>query len=80
MIDHVSKSYLNKKNCWNEESFQNLESVIKVRYFKLQFIGLHSKLTQNKVDQHWKRFCENKTWFLQVKNYDVPFEKRSISK
>ena len=50
MIDHVVKSYLNEKiNCRNEKSFQNTESEIKIMYFKLLFIGLPSKLTQNKV-------------------------------
>ena len=60
MIDHVAKSYLNDKtNCRNEKSSQNTESEIKVRYFKLRFIGVHSKLTQKKVDQLCKRFCKN---------------------
>ena len=50
MIDHVVKSYLNENiNCRNEKSFQNTESEIKIMYFKLLFIGLPSKLTQNKV-------------------------------
>ena len=59
MIDHVAKSYLNDKtNCRNEKSSQNTESEIKVRYFKLRFIGVHSKLTQKKVDQLCKRFLQ----------------------
>ena len=50
--DHVVKSYLNENlNCRNEKSSQNTESEVKIRYFKLPFIGLHSKLTQKKVDQ-----------------------------
>ena len=60
MIDHIVKSYLNDKiNCWNEKGSQNTESEIKIRSFKLPFIGLHSKLTQKKVDQLCKRFCKN---------------------
>ena len=44
MIDHVVKSYLNDKiNCGNEKSSENTESEIKIRYFKLPFIGLHSQ-------------------------------------
>ena len=51
IIDHVVKSYLNDKiNCRNEKSSQNTESEIKIRYFKLPFIGLHCKLMQKKVD------------------------------
>ena len=47
MIDHVVKSYLNGKiTCGNEKSSQNIESEIKIRYSKLPFIELHSKLTQ----------------------------------
>ena len=37
----------------------NTESEIKIRYFKLHFIGLHSKLTQKKVDQLCKRSCKS---------------------
>ena len=60
MIENVVKSYLNDKiNCRNEKSSENTESEIKIRYFKLPFIGLHSKLTQKKVDQLCKRFCKS---------------------
>ena len=52
MIDHIVKSYLNDKiNCRNEKSSENAESEIKIRYFKLSFIGLHSKLMKKKIDQ-----------------------------
>ena len=45
MIDYIVKSYLNDKiNCKNEKSSENAETEIKIRYFKLLFIGLHSKL------------------------------------
>ena len=60
MIDHIVKSYLNDKiNCRNEKSSENAESEIKIRYFKLSFIGLHSKLMQKKIDQLCKRFCKS---------------------
>ena len=52
MIVYIVKSYLNDKiNCRNEKRFQNAESEIKIRYFKLSFIGLHSKLMKKKIDQ-----------------------------
>ena len=60
IIDHVVKSYLNDKiNCRNEKSSENTESKIKIRFFKLPFIGIYSKQTQKKVDQFCKRFCKN---------------------
>ena len=52
MIVYIVKSYLNDKiNCGNEKRFQNAESEIKIRYFKLSFIVLHSKLMKKKIDQ-----------------------------
>ena len=60
MIDHTVKSYMNDKiNCRNGKSSENAESEIKIRYFKLPFIGLHSKLMQKKIDQLCKRFCKS---------------------
>ena len=60
MIDHVVKSYLNDKiNCRNEKSFENAESEIKIRFFKLPFIGLHSILTQKKTDELFERFFKS---------------------
>ena len=60
MIDQIIKLYLNNKiNCRNEKSSENAESEIKIRYFKLSFIGLHSKLLQKKIDQLYKRFCKS---------------------
>ena len=51
MIDHIVKSYLNEKiNCRNEKR----KSENKIRYFKLPFSGLHSKLMQKKIDQLYK--------------------------
>ena len=56
MIDHIVKSYFNDKiNCRNEKSSENAESEIKIRYFRLLFIRLHSKLMQKKIDQLCKR-------------------------
>ena len=52
MIDDIIKSYLNDKiNCKNEKSSENAETEIKIRYFKLPFIGLHSKLMRKNIDQ-----------------------------
>lgn len=49
MIDYVVKPYLNGKiNYVNEKSSENTEADLKIRYFKLLFIGLHSILTQKK--------------------------------
>ena len=60
MIDHIAKSYLNDKiNCRNRESSENAASEIKIRYFKLSFIELHSKLLQKKIDQLCKVFCKS---------------------
>ena len=43
LIDHIVKSYLNDKiNSRNEKSSENTEWEIKIRYFKLPFIGLNS--------------------------------------
>ena len=45
MIDYIVKSFLNDKiNCRNEKSSENAETEIKIRYFKLPFVGIHSKL------------------------------------
>ena len=52
MIDDIIKSYLNDKiNCKNEKSSENAETEIKIKYFKLLFIGLHSKLMRKNIDQ-----------------------------
>ena len=32
---------------------------IERRYFKLPFIGMYSKVTQNKIEKLCKRFCKN---------------------
>ena len=36
-----------------------LKTEIKIRYFKLPFIGLYSKLTQKEIDQLRKRLCKS---------------------
>ena len=52
MTDYIVKSYLNDKiYCSNKKSSENAELEIKIGYFKLSFIGLHSKLMQKKIDQ-----------------------------
>ena len=43
---------------WDEKSSKTAKSEVKIRYFMLPFIGLHSKLIQNKIDQLCKRFCK----------------------
>ena len=59
MIDHIVKSYLNDMiNCRNGKTSQNTESEIKIRYFKLPFIELDSKVRQKKVDQLCKRLLQ----------------------
>ena len=60
MIDHIVRSYLNDKiNCRNVKKSENAKSEIKIRYFKLSFISLHSELMQKKTDQLCKRFCKS---------------------
>ena len=59
MIGHIVKSYLNDKiNCKNEKISGNAESEIKIRYFKLPFIGLHSTLMEKKLTNFAKDFGE----------------------
>ena len=60
MIDNVIAKYLQnaiiKKNTGNMPvEMPNIET----RYFKLPFIGIYSKVTQNKIEKHCKRFCKN---------------------
>ena len=38
---------------------KSAEEETKIRYFKLPFIGIHSKLTEKKIDQLCKRFCKS---------------------
>ena len=60
LIEHIVESYLSDKiNCRNEKSSENTESKIKRGYFKLPFIGLHSKLMQKKIGQLCKRFSKS---------------------
>ena len=60
MIDHIVKSYLHDKiSCRNGKSSENAEPEIKISYFKLRFIGLHSKLMLKKIDQLCKRFWKS---------------------
>ena len=60
MIDNVIKKYLqiniiNKKNIGR---VSGKTPSIK-RYFKLPFIGMYSKVTQNKIEKLCTKFCKN---------------------
>ena len=60
MIDDVIKKYLqNVISKTNTESMPVEMSNIETRYFKLPFIGMYSKVTQNKIEKLCKRFCKN---------------------
>ena len=60
MIDNVIKKYLqiaiNKANTGSMPvEMPNIET----RYFKLPFIGIFSKVTQNKIEKLCNRFCKS---------------------
>ena len=58
MIDNVIKKYLqNAINKTNTGSMSVEMPNIETRYFKLPFIGMYSKVTQNKIEKLCKRFC-----------------------
>ena len=60
MIDNVIKKYLqNTINKTNTGSMSVEMPNIERRYFKLPFIGMYSKVTQNKIEKLCKRFCKN---------------------
>ena len=60
MIDNVIKKYLqNAINKRNTGSMPVEMPNIETRYFKLPFIGMYSKVTQNKIEKLCKRFCES---------------------
>ena len=60
MIDNVVKRHLqNAINKTNTGSMPVEMPNIEKRYFKLPFIGMHSKVTQNKIEKLCKRFCKN---------------------
>ena len=60
MIDNVIKKYLqNVFNNTNTGSIPVEMPNIKTRYFKLPFIGMYSKVTQNKIEKLCKRFCKS---------------------
>ena len=60
MIDNVIKKYIqNDVNKTNTGSMPVEMSNIETRYFKLPFIGMYSKVTQNKIEKLCKRFCKN---------------------
>ena len=43
----------------NTENMLVEMSNIEIRYFKLPFIGMYSKVTENKIEKLCKRFCKN---------------------
>ena len=60
MIDNVIKKYL--QNAINKTITGSMPVEmpnIETRYFKLPFIGMYSKVTQNKTGKLRKRFCKN---------------------
>ena len=60
MIDNAIKKYLyNAINKTNTGSTSAEMPNNEKRYFKLPFLGMYSKVTQNKIEKLCKRFCEN---------------------
>ena len=60
MIDNVIKKYLqNAVNNTNTGSMPVEMPNIETRYFKLPFIGMYSKVTQNKIEKLCNRFCKS---------------------
>ena len=53
---------------------KKVESENKIRYFKLSFIGLHSKLSKKKLT-NLAKVCKL-NWLLQMSNYDVLFQQK----
>ena len=59
MIDNVINKYLqNAINKTNTGRMSVETPNIETRYFKLPFIGMYSKVTQNKIEKLCKRFCK----------------------
>ena len=62
MIDNVIKKYLqNAVNKTNTGSMPVEMPNIETRYFKLPFIGMYSKVTQNKIEKPCKTFCKSQS-------------------
>ena len=60
MIYNVIKKYLqNAVNKTNTGSMAVEMPNIETKYFKLPFIGMYSKVTQNKIEKLCKRFCKS---------------------
>ena len=60
MIGNIIKKYLqNAINKTNTGSMSVEIPNIETWYFKLPFIGMYSKVTQNKIEKLCKRFCKN---------------------
>ena len=58
MIDNAIKKYL--QNAFNKANIGSVSGEILniERYFKLPFIGMYSKVTQNKIEKHCKNFAK----------------------
>ena len=78
MIDDVINKYLqNVINKTNTGSIPAKMPNIEIRYFKRLFIGMYSKVTQNKMEKLCKRFCKNakiKTSFDQRPDLTTCFQ------
>ena len=60
MKDNVIKKYLqNAVNKTNTGSMLVEMPNIEARYCQLPFIGMYSKVTQNKIEKLYKRFCKS---------------------
>ena len=59
MIDNAIKKYL--QNAFNKANIGSVSGEILniERYFKLPFIGMYSKVTQNKIEKLCTKFCKN---------------------
>ena len=58
-IGSAIKKLKNAINKTNDESLSGEIPNIETRYFKLHFIGMFSKVTQNKSEKLCKTFCKN---------------------
>ena len=59
IIDLIKKYYQNAINKANTGIVSADRPNIVTRYFKLPFMGMYSKVTQNKIENHCKTFCTN---------------------
>ena len=59
MIDNVIKKFFQNAIKTNTENVSGETPNIKTRHFKLPFISIYSKVTQNKIEKLCKIFCKN---------------------